>query len=226
MFTWFHHVFPSILLASSGRRSVAGGIGFAEAEKLFRFDVEVPRSEEVPKSDGRNAAVEIHNASHYSSEDYTHNQIHIMDNGYIYIIIYYYIIYIYYIIILYIYYIYMLFIILYIYICTCCICVYTYASTFAIRMHLHVIFTLQWYWWWADVRQEEPPPDGEEVEPTPPKMERRLNEETCPAYVLLPWWRNGESGFHGFESPCWSMLYHFMDFYICFYYNGYWHILL
>mmetsp|Transcript_86702 Transcript_86702/g.177053 ORF Transcript_86702/g.177053 Transcript_86702/m.177053 type:complete len:661 (+) Transcript_86702:70-2052(+) len=56
----------------------AGGIGFAEAEKLFRFDVEVPRSEE-----------------------------------------------------------------------------------------------------------EEPPPDGEEVEPTPPKMERRLNEETCPAYVII-----------------------------------------
>ena len=110
----------------------------------------------------------------------------------------------------------MIYHIIYIYICTCCICVYTYASTFAIRMHLHVISTLQWYWWWADVRQEEPPPDGEEVEPTPPKMERRLNEETCPAYVLLPWWRNGETGFHGFESPCWSMLYHFMDFYICF----------
>ena len=33
--------------------------------------------------DGRNAAVEIHNASHYSAEDY-HNQIHIMDT-YIYI---------------------------------------------------------------------------------------------------------------------------------------------
>ena len=52
-------------------------------------------------------------------------------------------------------------------------------------MHLDVLSTLHSSCW-ADV-QDEPAPDGEEVEPSPPKMERRLNEETCPAYVLLAW---------------------------------------
>jgi len=43
--------FPLHFVGLRASRRVAGGIGFAEAEKLFRFDVEVPRSEEVPGMD-------------------------------------------------------------------------------------------------------------------------------------------------------------------------------
>ena len=84
----FQHVhvispcFPLHFVGLRASRRVAGGIGFAEAEKLFRFDVEVPRSEEVPRMDEM-LQLRFHNASHYSAEDY-HNQIHIMDT-YIYI---------------------------------------------------------------------------------------------------------------------------------------------
>ncbi|CAJ1430747.1 unnamed protein product [Effrenium voratum] len=34
-------------------------------------------------------------------------------------------------------------------------------------------------------KSEEEAGDGEDVEPSPPKMERRLNEETCPSYVII-----------------------------------------
>lgn len=33
--------------------------------------------------------------------------------------------------------------------------------------------------------EEEPPADGEDAEPSPPKIERRLNEETAPTFVIV-----------------------------------------
>lgn len=33
--------------------------------------------------------------------------------------------------------------------------------------------------------EEEPPAEGEEAEPSPPKIERRLNEETAPTFVIV-----------------------------------------
>ncbi|CAE8618563.1 unnamed protein product, partial [Polarella glacialis] len=36
-----------------------------------------------------------------------------------------------------------------------------------------------------DAEDPPPPAEGEEVEPVPPKMERRLNEELCPSFIIV-----------------------------------------